>query len=1240
MNNDKKKVKINREEIKKECQSDPNEFYSNKCNQLLVEKEEKEREYARMNVDDVSLYPTLSDENFNRKISLKKEFADNKYDGTIHTNIQEQADKLANAPFELQPHQMFSKNYLSFQTPYRSILLFHGPGSGKTCSAIGICEETRKYNKQIGNVKPIMFIAGKNVQENFKLQLFDERKLNMVDGMWDLNACTGNTFLKEINPMNVQGMPREKVIRQIQNIIASSYTIMGYIELANHIIRVGGEDSNGSEITPRLRRKIQAEFSGRTIVIDEVHNIRQSGDKDNKKVTTQIEVLVKCAENMSLILMSGTPLYDNFREIFWLVNILNINERRSLLNPKEVIDKNGHFLPNGKEVLKQKITGLISYVRGENPYTFPYRVYPKLFAPERTFPAITYPTYQMNLKRIRDETKIKALSLYTTTLNDCNKCGNCQLCAYRYVMHVLRQNMNEDAERFGITMMSMPMEILTMSYPSPLLKKAIQMVEEPNFKEEEAEMIDITEDKVEDIDNNENEEEINETKKNKIGGNGEANNMFDYHVLAGIQGLHHTMKFKNSKSPPIKGEFEYIDKTNRFFKPDKIGRYSAKIKTVIDNIHNEGIALVYSRYIDGGVVPMALALEEMGFTRYNGNNLFKDVPTEPIDAITMQPRTHGRPFMPAKYAIITGDIKLSPNPVEELKALTDDDNRNGEKIKVVLITKAGSESIDMKCIRQVFILDAWYNLNQSEQTIARAVRNLSHKLLDFEKRNVMIYLMATILGINSGMEETADMYIYRLAEFKSRQIGIYTRIMRENAVDMYLNADQMNFTQENMAKKMEAPVSQILSNGVEIENFPVGDEAYSAVCDYMEKCDYIPKQEILSLKNEKPNEDTFSETFIMSNMEQITKKVKRLYKLRFFYEKEELIEKIQTPKPFSYIQIYSALTQLIDDHNETITDKYGRLGHLINVGEYYLYQPNELTDRTATIYERSVPIEFKHDAIHLRLHPPKNKIQDLVNNEGRDDNAIDTLEEQGQQIIANIEKEIKTNEWMTKSKNGMEVFQSIFKEQISIMPNIIHKMIVEHFIETLMIQDKKALVDYIYSLPVIENESIERIIKEYFDKHILHISNRYEVGIMMYDNLKMYLFRIKEGKRMEIFEPEDYREFMADSNVRRQLKLNMAEIVGYMGYDKTRKHLVFKTKQVSSKRDTGARCDESGRPKIIARMFAIYGDEIDITNKKMGITDLCVLTEMICRFYDMIEKDGKRWHLTPEEAMYYRMVKA
>ena len=75
---------------------------------------------------------------------------------------------------------------------------------------------------------------------------------------------------------------------------------------------------------------------------------------------------------------------------------------------------------------------------------------------------------------------------------------------------------------------------------------------------------------------------------------------------------------------------------------------------------SEGIILIYSHLIYAGCVPIALALEEMGLQRYGRKSLFKTAPHPPVDYKTMRPASGDAPFIPATYAMITGDNILSP----------------------------------------------------------------------------------------------------------------------------------------------------------------------------------------------------------------------------------------------------------------------------------------------------------------------------------------------------------------------------------------------------------------------------------------------------------------------------------------------------------------------------------------------------------------------------------------------------
>jgi hypothetical protein len=135
----------------------------------------------------------------------------------------------------------------------------------------------------------------------------------------------------------------------------------------------------------------------------------------------------------------------------------------------------------------------------------------------------------------------------------------------------------------------------------------------------------------------------------------------------------------------------------------------------------------------------------------------------------------------------------------------------------------------------------------------------------------------------------------------------------------------------------------------------------------MENCYYDCKP-TKDFKEGELNLDTYNENFIMLNTEKIFQKIRMLMREKYFYTKNDFIKRINMPKNYPFVQIYSALTQLIEDENEFIVDKYGRNGRLINIGDYYLFQPIELKDKNISIFERSNPIDYKHSFINLKVN--------------------------------------------------------------------------------------------------------------------------------------------------------------------------------------------------------------------------------------------------------------------------------
>ena len=162
---------------------------------------------------------------------------------------------------------------------------------------------------------------------------------------------------------------------------------------------------NKKERATIIKNKIQKVFNDRLVIIDEIHNIRSADTKTNKVLTIELEKLVSNANNLRLLLLSATPMFNSYSEIVWLVNLMNKNDKRSTMDIKSVFGSNGNFLTKngkevGKELFERKIRGYISFVRGENPYTFPYRIWPRMFNKDHSIFETSYPDIQLNGKNL------------------------------------------------------------------------------------------------------------------------------------------------------------------------------------------------------------------------------------------------------------------------------------------------------------------------------------------------------------------------------------------------------------------------------------------------------------------------------------------------------------------------------------------------------------------------------------------------------------------------------------------------------------------------------------------------------------------------------------------------------------------------------------------------------------------------------------------------------------------------
>ncbi len=1131
------------------------------------------------------LYPTLEDIEFNSKIASKKEFYNTQYDDYQLKNIEEESERLCNMKMELAPHQIFVRNFLSIDTPYKGILLYHGLGSGKTCSAITICEEYRQENFLLNKDQKILILASKNVQDNFRLQLFDERKLELINGLWNITGCVSQSLANEVNPTFMKDIPERQIIRQINALIDKHYQFMGYRQFGNFVTRKLELLRRHTILNPesfKHKEKILLKqlFSNRLIVIDEVQNIRPNKGKEdidsldiNEKVFQLLMSIAKRADNLKLVLMSATPMYDSYEEILSIINLLNMNDKRSIVSKNEIFDINGNFKEHGKELFVQKITGYVSVVRGENPYLFPYRVYPNIFSPERSMLKNKYPSKYLLGSLIEPSDYIENLDMYIVGV------GEYQL----RILNKYKENLlKKKFKMLGYNVIEPGVQLLTMTYP--------------NIEEKE-----------------------------------------DLRFHYGKKGLDAIMTYEDTtldkKVKNEKKNFEYrpdvLSEFGRIFSLSEIEKYSAKLHELgIQIKQSSGIVMIYSRYIEGGVIPIALMLEEMGFKRYgNTVSLLKDSPVEPLDSLTMKPKSQvGPEYIQASYAMITGDQALSNANRDEIKALTDDDNREGKNVKVVLLTLAGSEGIDLKCVRQVHIIDPWYNIFRIEQLIGRAVRTCSHKKLPFRKRNVQIFLYTTYTDDDV---ENPDLNLYRRSYAKMLQIGRISRVLKEHAIDCQLNIKQTNFTVEKINQEVKIELSM---QGNPIIDFQVGDKQYSHLCDFMSDCDYtckpvstIPE---ITIDTKLP--------FLVLNVDKLVERIKELFYEYISFDKRQLIKLIQTHKEYPIEQIDLALDKLVNDKTEYLTNSHGTVGRLVNVGKYYRFQSLELLDESVSHFDISRPIEYKppgkiydisekdvdiDERISSMADIDITDVEPLINNLN---SIYHILQIHVKKLDINIKK--KDLSWIQQAGILIHMIQNYIPE---ITLEELYKLCIYHFLEELSFEMHIKLLYLLdKSKDMLEMSSI---LIEYYDK-LMFMSNDSKYIILYNENQNNLVLLIYDG----IWKP--YNDVIGDIIPKRATELyirkgDYASICGFLNYHLKKQEYILKTIHAGEKntRGIGSWCKDkkdAARKSYIITLLKVTNIEKLYEEIPFDKIETCVVFEILLRIYEYknILEDSLRKH--------------
>jgi hypothetical protein len=228
---------------------------------------------------------------------------------------------------ELFSYQKIVREYLLMETPYRGLLLYHGLGSGKTCSSIAVAESL------LSNKKCYIMLPA-SLSENYKGEI---RKcgdpIYAFEQHWDVQPIKGDQDKEQAKAMGISQAFLDKngrffttspnkepnfrtlsldmqngIKAQINDILDQRFTFINYNGISS------------SNIDTILPPDNEQQFDDCVVIIDEVHNLISYAMKET--VRKKLYERIYRARNCKVVALSGTPVVNKPQEIAYLLNLL------------------------------------------------------------------------------------------------------------------------------------------------------------------------------------------------------------------------------------------------------------------------------------------------------------------------------------------------------------------------------------------------------------------------------------------------------------------------------------------------------------------------------------------------------------------------------------------------------------------------------------------------------------------------------------------------------------------------------------------------------------------------------------------------------------------------------------------------------------------------------------------------------------------------------------------------------
>jgi superfamily II DNA or RNA helicase len=776
----------------------------------------------------------------------------NWFDSTYGTYRVKKGTKFVKgAKFSFFNHQKIIRDYISKESPFRGLLLYHGLGVGKTCGSIAIAEGFRSDRK-------VIVMLNKSLRQNFRDNLkfcgYDYFRINQH---WHFHKFTENDpmklyarklgitlkrdlkgawfidFKKTPNYEELSNTEQKQVDDQINTMIDSKYT---FINL------------DGLNEKKLIRMNEDRVFDDSILIIDEVHNLTNAMSKGTPGVRAKyLEELIMNAINLKLVFLSGTPMINNLYETAKLFNLLRgyiktfeitISKKRDeaffksleqVLKKNKLIDQ--FFIDSRNRFISLTRTplGFIKTNVGfesnleQNNYSEPefldylrsilpsdiqiniknYTAFPNT---EDEFMKLFYDTAknQIKNKELFKSRIMGMISFYRTqdkslipSVNR-NELVEVPMSDYQFVNYasVRKVEIEQDKNKNKSKGKKKPKKKSDDEYKEDIfdIKSSYRAYSRmhcsfvfpetiPRPYPQDSKGMPL-EDLVEDMDLDADFTDVPDEKQ-------ETKARLHRYELEKAKALRELEKHKE----------EYLLEGVE----EQLPKYSPKYNIIVNSIKDtKGLSFVYTEYKTlEGIAVLSIVLKANGYAPFIIKQNDRGEWLQEYES----PEDKDKP----KYAFWGGNAeesdiirKVYNNEYDELpKSLRDQltktskTNLRGETVKVLLTTKTGAEGIDLHNVRQVHIVEPYWNPVRMKQVKGRAIRVGSHLQLPEDERNVDLFLYLAVIPPtlmksdkiieNDNNGKTSDQVLYELSQKKLEVMESLLRIIKEASIDCSIN---------------------------------------------------------------------------------------------------------------------------------------------------------------------------------------------------------------------------------------------------------------------------------------------------------------------------------------------------------------------------------------------------------------------------------------------------------------------